>query len=424
MWRSSRLFSTMSKFLIPKATPSLNVKGAFSHSKDISLETTKILSDLLERDFKEHSILINKIGLHSHLSHHLLACYSFGVPSKRLAEIYEVDKKDHKLPRGKFHQDFKWGDKITFNNYDYYPDLANFFAQQAEKLGSIAAVEKYVFGDEHDMFKRFMSGAYHCLIHIGYGIEFDLPIMVVEGLAETALHKPTVGALYPDDISKLSLENENLTTEEIVRQVVDDKRFDNMLSFSDSPKLNVVMKNPDLVLEYASKWSVDETNLEEKANELIHLAVVVFAGAQRPDKDLNLDFFLMHTLTSSLFLPSYINALSKKNAVKLLKAKFALDLAYWVSRGRPSIDLTVAEKMGAKYSWDEIIKIGNESRDDHVPKVVRAAKFAEVRCGDKEGIYRGIAAMTVVKITVEGGRYNQDGVGFDECWQDIPARKY
>ncbi|GAA5872957.1 hypothetical protein JCM3774_004886 [Rhodotorula dairenensis] len=80
----------------------------------------------------------------------------------------------------------------------------------------------------------------------------------------------------------------------------------------------------------------------EKCEELVWMATVIYAAAARPGyKDVKLDFFTMHGLTSVLFLPSMLEVLSPHLRPYLLMSHFRLVVAYWVSRGRP--DLYISE---------------------------------------------------------------------------------
>lgn len=106
----------------------------------------------------------------------------------------------------------------------------------------------------------------------------------------------------------------------------------------------------------------------------------------------------MHTLTSSLFLHSYINLLEPRYAASLLRGKFASDLVYYIARGRPYLDLEQFAHYDKQLSWDEIIIKAIASEDDHVPKVVRA--LIQASHYDKANIislptYQAIASLSV-----------------------------
>ncbi|BGP25600.1 hypothetical protein Rt10032_c06g2983 [Rhodotorula toruloides] len=79
----------------------------------------------------------------------------------------------------------------------------------------------------------------------------------------------------------------------------------------------------------------------EKCEELFWMATVVYAAATRPGyRDIKLDFFDMHGLTSVLFLPPLLEAVSPHLRPYLLVSHFRILIAYWISRGRPELYIT------------------------------------------------------------------------------------
>ena len=52
-------------------------------------------------------------------------------------------------------------------------------------------LNEHVFADTHqarDMFVRMFAGFYHPIIHLGFGIEFEQPTVIVEAMAQAATH--------------------------------------------------------------------------------------------------------------------------------------------------------------------------------------------------------------------------------------------
>jgi hypothetical protein len=76
------------------------------------------------------------------------------------------------------------------------------------------------------------------------------------------------------------------------------------------------------------------TEIVEKTEELFWIATVLVGASSRPGYATRLDFFLMHTLTSAIFLPDMLEALSPSSRIALLHSHFRVMIAYWVSRGR------------------------------------------------------------------------------------------
>jgi len=238
--------------------------------------------------------------------------------------------------------------------------------------------------------------------------------------------------------SKLSGSSSSVETAlDIARSTRNDTRFDGVVKFGDvGAKFFLVLhRKPELVVEYANKWSLPNTSegLLEKARELMMLAAAAYAGPQRPEKEFVFDFFLMHAFTSSLFLPSLIKMLSPNLGAKLLRGKFAVDLGFYISRNRPLLNMEQFQttKEFTK-SWSEIFDLAIHHNDEHVPKVIRALKFVERYDSEEtfgKGVYRVIANITVESVGLirddpNGKRWwSQDPIGFDEVWKDIPDKK-
>lgn len=430
------MISNLQKAITSKGRflPQLDIPGAFPHSPTISLEETRLVEELLEKDAASHHIFYSDKGFHNHLTHMLLADYSLGASTRRLQEIYEHQEKIQR-PKPPKHDDFKWTEHLGDDKY--YADYLDFMIEEIEKLGRVGAVEKYVFEEKNNMLSRFLGGAYHPYIHTGYGLEFGIDGMVAEGLAQMCVHSDRSKPLCPNE-TKLSENPSSKTALELAKEMLEDKRLDGLIKYTDEVKFfAVVDKKPEVVLEYVENWSLslDKEKLLEKASELMVLAAAVYGGPQRPNKEIVFDFFLMHALTSSIFLPTFVQHIDPELSVRFLQAKFAVDLGRTISQGRPKLHLEQFTSSKAEFtkSWREIFELAVNHRDEHLPKAIRALKQVE-RWDPKEtlgkGVYRKMASMTVESIIAEdeeekdGKRFwNSEGIGFDETWAKIPVRK-
>jgi hypothetical protein len=76
--------------------------------------------------------------------------------------------------------------------FRYYSAYAQFFSERVRERGISAVLDEFIFSRKANigtgansrqpmMLSRFLSGVLHPLIHTGYGAEFDLPGMVIEG---------------------------------------------------------------------------------------------------------------------------------------------------------------------------------------------------------------------------------------------------
>lgn len=132
----------------------------------------------------------------------------------------------------------------------------------------------------------------------------------------------------------------------------------------------VIEKCLDKLLPLLGEWTVGTTRkeLDEKMEELIWMATVIYAIGGRgdkeksddPAKELNGDFILsvfhlhcrsshslfnfahrMHLVTSALFVPSLTSYLPPASAAFFLRTYFLTSLVIYIMRGRP--DLPLAE---------------------------------------------------------------------------------
>lgn len=110
----------------------------------------------------------------------------------------------------------------------------------------------------------------------------------------------------------------------------------------DFPRLkNALLNRGEIIRTWCEEWIIDEragwTEVVEKCEELFWLATVLASSTSRPGYKgpPRIDFFLMHTLTSAIFLPGMLEILSPSSRIQLLHAHFRVTIGYWISRGRP-----------------------------------------------------------------------------------------
>lgn len=409
-------------------TPPLNlkVKGAFQHADSCAnQQTMDWVIKLIRKDADHHHLFFNDKGFHNHLVHQLLADYSLGADRPRLEKAYD-DNALYQRPKKPPKSDFVWNSLQCLGNEDYYTSYLNFFQEEVQKKGMKHCIEYYIFEQDPKLgwYARFLAGVYHPMIHLGYGIEFNLPLMVAEGLAWIAVHKPRSSHFF-ESVNKIAQESlsgkthSSLTALEIILSVHQDSRLNEIVQWVDEDKYTTVInKASDLLQEYCQQWPVSasldgKNGLRERATELQILAASMYAGSYRSGDETMLDFFLMHTLTSSLFLHCYVELLDPHYGATLLRGKFAADIVWYIAHGRPQLNIEQFMAYPALLDWDHIISKAIASEDDHVPKAVRALIHASHY--DKQilspQIYQAMASLTVN----ENLFWTLDAIGFDEA---------
>lgn len=408
----------------------LNVKGAFHHAQSCANpHNMDLVIKLIQKDANHHHLFFNDEKFHNHLVHQLLADYSLGADLQRLEKAYD-DNAVYQRVRRPLKSDFAWDSLNCLGNEDYYTAYVNFFQEEIQKKGSKCCIEHYIFEQESRLgiYSRFLSGVYHPLIHLGYGIEFNHSLMLAEGLAWVAVHQPRSHHFF-EPINKKNTDRELLSTAlEIIFSIHQDSRIDGVVKWADEDKYTAVINTiPDLLHEYCQQWPVTESldgpkGLRARATELQILAAALHAGSYRPGKEIMLDFFLMHTLTSSLFLHCYVELLAPRHAASLLRGKFASDLVYYIAHGRPYLNLEQFKSYPELLSWEQIISKAIASEDDHVPKAVRAlihaSRYDKTKIFPLQ-IYQAMAALSVD----DNLSWSIDPVGFDEAWHSNKTKK-
>ncbi|KAF8623277.1 hypothetical protein AX17_007483 [Amanita inopinata Kibby_2008] len=344
----------------------------------ITPETTATLKKVLKDNHERWHIFFNDLGYHNHAAHRALAVWAMGGDGSLIEAGYKVDsdylKPAYPSPSAITAENFN--DHLT--KFEYYDAYLKFFIHEIGTLGMAAVLEKYIFSREYNfdetlpdekqprMLNRFISGLLHPLIHVGYGFEFGLPGIAAEGFAQTALHKamalrmitPSVfdkhsvqggdsasSALAKElDItapSKPAVGNKGTHALTIVARLLKDPRLAEAKYFKEENFVfETEKKFGDIIQDYLEQWDADTSDpkeVERKYEELVWTVVVIYGiGGWEEGKDFNADFFFMHLVTSSLFLPSLLPFLSPPSQALLLRAYFAVVLRCWVGRGRPA----------------------------------------------------------------------------------------
>jgi len=170
------------------------------------------------------------------------------------------------------------------------------------------------------------------------------------------------------------------------------------------------------IAKYAEDWTFDGTpqDIEKKIAELSWMNALVYGvGGWGKADHFNADFFLMHLVTSSIFLGSYCAYLKPASQKNLLRGYLLMSLGWIVGRGLPSLDIerfyasTTARPAPVKGSalptpsssaflakdapeyavtpnpWLPLIETAIVDPNDHLPKLVRALAHYDALYGDR-----------------------------------------
>ncbi|KAJ3881401.1 hypothetical protein F5051DRAFT_494942 [Lentinula edodes] len=344
----------------PKAPP--RMPGANS-------KTTAVLLDILKENHAKWHIFFDDDGRHNHITHQLLAIWAFGAHQDLLRGSYNKNiplqrpkpENTHLITSSNFNDHL--GDKTYYSAY-----LAYFDNVVREYKGDAALLmEKYIFSPEVNfasttesgrspqMLCRFLASILHPLIHFGYGVEFGLPGMMSEGLAQTAIHDVYMAPLIPESLfTFVSNVPNNSTTDSppvhaftVVARILNDPQFKIPGTQFFEIYYQLLDKHAVALVEYANEWTVDVQKLasdpkeiDKKIEELQWTNTILYAvSGYRKDEEFNADFIYMHLVTSALFLPILAAGLSPTSQVLLLRTYFTISLAWWIINGRSHPDI-------------------------------------------------------------------------------------
>lgn len=343
-------------FYVPKPPPS-----AISPQRlpGIDPESTATLIRTLSHNHITWHIFFNYKHFHNHAPHHLLAIWSLGASGPVIEGAYAthcvyqrpaLESPGH-ITNDNLHK--------HLNDERYYSAYLKFFTAELLKRGLPECLEEYVLSppanftrdDEEQpaMLSRFAMGVLHPFIHTGYGAEFGLTGVSAEGLAMTAVHASNSGLVdrtwFPDVVSEPDVKGSTRSALTILSLIACDPRFSNIKRIDAGNVLNEGIKRFGATIrEYVEMWKFDissEAGLADAVEELSWVNSLIYGvGGYLSDQRFKADFFLMHLLTSSLFLPSLLAHVSKYSSRRLLLLTyFNTCLLYYVSRGRPRPDI-------------------------------------------------------------------------------------
>ncbi|KAJ7122352.1 hypothetical protein C8R44DRAFT_876649 [Mycena epipterygia] len=410
----------------PKSLP---IQPGLIHSPSTHA-SAKVLEELLHKDYVAHHCFFNDRGFHNHLPHHLVAAYDMGAPPALLRLIYEdearvlrpVDRQGEDITESNWTT--RLGERPAYGSY-----LA-FFADQIAKNGVPETVRKYVMAPEANgngaaMLARFLAGALHPFLQVGFGVELGQDYMVAQGLGMAAVTSHEVTGFVLDkpsglpEIAKPSTKGVTLLA--LLREVYESPILKPILPYEPDAlamhRFRKFASDSDRAAELTriySKWSIDTTltgaaadaEFASKAEECLWQATLLLAATSKPGRKPRLDFFLMHVLTSSLCIPSLLTILPDPvHKAQLLQGYARAGALYVLLRGRPRIDIPLImsypefprppahtpvggkdalgdpQVRGETDPWLAIVQNALHHKDAHVIKAVRTMYYSAQRYG-------------------------------------------
>ncbi|KAF3206591.1 hypothetical protein TWF679_008635 [Orbilia oligospora] len=409
--------------------------------------STKKANELLQQNHDNFHIFWDfEDRLHNHVAHHLLAIYALGATAEELQSAYDTNVKtqipigDKKPPvlRDISNSD-DWGKYLA--DAENYATFLQYFQDSIEKIGWQETIKRYIFSEKavaDGMPERLVAGFLHPWIHVGYGVEFEQPAIIAEGLAQTAVHDDWPGKYLKACMvaaaaaSSKNVEYGNGTTiTSLFNEAHGSEKLRKSTKWSDPQKNKAVYANAlEEMVALASKWYIPPTASDETiaraSAELASASAFICSATPRLDKKVKFDFFLMHTVTSSVFLDVWVRQKWLGNAEKSVLINYFgwMVVNMYVSRG--CADINFDQVMNYKPrkrdgQWADVAARATRLKDDgHVSKTVRALVNAEKvsqRYGKTEGFEVGTGLyLKIAEMALDAAEEQEQSNGEEPLW--------
>lgn len=361
-------------------------------------ESLEEANRLLQDNHEEWHMFFRDRAGHNHIAHSILTCLAMGAAPIDIRRAYDdgvgiqrpIPEVDNAFVQG-LSDDDVFHD--TMGTITQYASFLVFFEQEIEKHGYRDVINQYCFSRTRvaeKMLARMYEGAYHPIIHLGLGIEFDQPSIVAEALAQAAAHddshisqlffdsEAAAGIAYPPKSPKSLIQ--------LVHEVHDNDTIRNAPrweDFGNKMRDGVVGRACLDMTAIASQFRInaDEDELKLRTAEMISTAAYFAGASQRPGRKRKIDFFYMHAVTSSMFFSILINQswIKLTDRIRAVEWKGRLDLAWYAVSGCAELHPDAISGYEGDFSkdmgWREIYDAAVKEHDDgHVAKFVRALK--------------------------------------------------
>lgn len=424
--------------------------------KSTALGTIETANRLLQKNHDEAHVFWRDFAGHNHTVHNILTRLAVGADSADIEAAY-VDTDSNRRPMPPLDENVvrelesKEGFYRHFGKVANYTNYLIFFEREIERKGWKEVILEYCFARTRNadlVLARMFDAAYHPLIHLGFGIEFEQPSIVAEALAQAA-----TDASY--DVEFFFVAAEKFAREagpppaqprplvELYDDVYANETIRNAARWEDlrwKMKDGVIGRACQDIAAIAAQFRVEPATLERRMAEMISCAAYVAGAAQRPGKARRIDFFYMHDVTSSIFLTVLARQpwIQIEDRVRMVEWKARLDMAWYAACGTPKLHRAELEnyKAGpsAGWTWEKMFDVLRGLHDDgHVSKFARALKNGEevsrqFESGDDSSAFpaKGDMWLNLARMAydVTLGLKDEDKwpayVGFDVQWENVP----
>ena len=370
---------------------------------EIAPDVLEGCNGLLEKNHEAYHIFYRDPAFHNHMVHSLLTCLTLGANVQVLQDRYNdlvpiqraIPKIDEPLLAKLDDAEVFYS---TIGQIHQYHTFLEFFKRQITAKGYQKVVLEYVFSRStvaERMLVQMVEGAYHPIIHIGFGVEFDQPAIVAEALALAASHdrmniEEVLFAAEKKAAAAGAAASKPKPLIELIHDVRANERICTAPVWSDlghKMKNGVVGRAGDEMARVAAQFRIEADNKEDlsrRTAEMISVCAYLCGAAHQQGRTRKIDFFLMHCVTSSIFC-TVLNRqdwIPLADRARLVEFKARTDLMWYAATGSAPLNTEAIsgynDPKSADLSWDDLFRdVVRESDDGHAAKFIRALKNGE-----------------------------------------------
>ncbi|KAK0216788.1 hypothetical protein IW262DRAFT_1449374 [Armillaria fumosa] len=391
----------------------------------VDADSTLAMQSVLRDNHDKWRIFFND---RNHIAHHVLATWALGANKERIEAVYRESipaQKPAIKPPGPI-------SSANFNAHlgdgRYFGAYMTFFKEKLSENGTASVLEEFVFSESANVDVTTDGNQQPGMLNRLLMRTCVLTIVHI-GLAQAAVHHDNLQNLLPysalTSVAALDARAEeasSLETPHIPNGKKGTHAFDVLARVLKDDALRIPLVKDEIanfettisakgeaLFRYTNQWTLnlsDPKELRRKIEELQWMNAIIYAGSgSRPGKRFHANFFLMHLVASSLFLPSLANFLSTTSQALLLRSYMAVSFAWWISRGRPSFDISKflqsdnesvhldssstttppGDLSSTSNPWFMIIQQVLFHQDDHLCKIQRALAYFATLYGTRFG---------------------------------------
>ncbi|RYO97393.1 hypothetical protein DL765_011237 [Monosporascus sp. GIB2] len=370
---------------------------------DIAPGAMEKCNGLLEKNHEAYHIFYRDPAFHNHMVHSLLTTLTLGASTQELQDRYN-DLVPIQRPIPEIDEALleKLNDSEVFystiGQIHQYHTFLEFFKRQIAAKGYRAVVLEYVFSRSKmadRMLVQMVEGAYHPIIHLGFGVEFNQPAIVAEALAQGASHdrmniEEVLFAAEKKAAAAGPVEDRPKPLIELIHDIRANEKIRSAPVWSDlgaKMKAGVVGRAGDEMASLAAQFRIkadDEKVLDRRTAEMVSVCAYVAGAAHQEGRPRKIDFFVMHSVTSSIFCTVLIRQdwIPLADRARLVEYKARTDLMWYAATGSAALNAEAitgyANPESNGMSWEDLFRdVRRECDDGHAAKFIRALKSGE-----------------------------------------------